>query len=219
MPTYTFVSTATAFVNHGGVPVFVDIRRDTQNIDESKIEVAITKKTKAIVVVHYAGVPCEMDTILDIARRHGLRVVEDNAHGIFSTYKGKSLGTLGDIAALSFHYTKNLFCGEGGAVVINAPELITPSMVAWEKGTNRFDFLAGKVDKYAWVDKGSSFVMSELNAAVLAAQVCDLKCSSSPHILLPPFSYFHHFILLVTFIVSRQSRYFRSSCTDMGHVS
>jgi dTDP-4-amino-4,6-dideoxygalactose transaminase len=173
MPTYTFVSTATAFVNHGGVPVFVDIRRDTQNIDESKIEDAITEKTKAIVVVHYAGVPCEMDIILDIARRHGLRVIEDNAHGIFSTYKGKNLGTLGDLAALSFHYTKNLSCGEGGAVVVNAPELISRCMVAWEKGTNRFDFIAGKVDKYAWVDKGSSFVMSELNAAVLAAQVCD----------------------------------------------
>jgi len=173
MPTYTFVSTATAFVNHGGVPVFVDIRRDTQNINESKIEDAITEKTKAIVVVHYAGVPCEMDTILDIARRHGLRVIEDNAHGIFSTYKGKNLGTLGDLAALSFHYTKNLSCGEGGAVVVNTPELISPCMVAWEKGTNRFDFIAGKVDKYAWVDKGSSFVMSELNAAVLAAQVCD----------------------------------------------
>ena len=171
MPTYTFVSTATAFVNHGGVPVFVDIRRDTQNIDETKIESAITERTKAIVVVHYAGIPCEMDTILDIAKRHNLFVIEDNAHGIFSTYKGKPLGTIGHLGAHSFHYTKNLSCGEGGAVLINSPDLVCEALIAWEKGTNRFDFLAGKVDKYAWVDKGSSFILSEINAAVLAAQV------------------------------------------------
>ena len=170
MPSYTFVSTASAFVNHGGVPVFVDIRRDTQNIDETKIINAITDRTKAIVVVHYAGVPCEMDTIMEIAARHKLRVIEDNAHGIFSMYKGKPLGTFGDLAAHSFHYTKNLSCGEGGAVIVNAPDLVSPCMVAWEKGTNRFDFLTGKVDKYAWVDRGSSFVLSEINAAVLAAQ-------------------------------------------------
>lgn len=171
MPAYTFVSTANAFVNHGGTPVFVDIRRDTQNIDEHKIERAITPNTKAIVVVHYAGVPCEMDTIMDIAFRHGLYVIEDNAHGIFSTYKGRFLGTIGHLAAHSFHYTKNISCGEGGAVFVNRPELISPCQVAWEKGTNRFDFLTGKVDKYAWVNRGSSFVMSEINAAVLDAQV------------------------------------------------
>jgi len=171
MPSYTFVSTATAFVNHGGIPVFVDIRRDTQNIDESKIEEAITEKTKAIVVVHYAGVPCEMDTIMSIASRHNLFVIEDNAHGIFSTYKSKPLGSIGHLGAHSFHYTKNLSCGEGGAVFVNAPELIAPSMIAWEKGTNRFDFLSGKVDKYAWVDRGSSFILSEINASVLASQV------------------------------------------------
>jgi GNAT superfamily N-acetyltransferase len=171
MPSYTFVSTATAFVNHGGVPVFVDIRRDTQNIDETKIEEAITEKTKAIVVVHYAGVPCEMETIMSIASRYNLFVIEDNAHGIFSTYKGKPLGSIGHLGAHSFHYTKNLSCGEGGAVFVNTPELIAPSMIAWEKGTNRFDFLSGKVDKYAWVDRGSSFILSEINASVLAAQV------------------------------------------------
>ena len=151
--------------------MFVDIRRDTQNIDEHRIESAITPKTKAIVVVHYAGVPCEMDTIMDIASRHGLYVIEDNAHGIFSTYKGRFLGTIGHLAAHSFHYTKNISCGEGGAVFVNRPELISPCNVAWEKGTNRFDFLTGKVDKYAWVNRGSSFVMSEINAAVLDAQV------------------------------------------------
>lgn len=183
MPTYTFVSTATAFVNHGGIPVFVDIRRDTQNIDETKIEAAITEKTKAIVVVHYAGVPCEMDTVMEIAQRHNLRVIEDNAHGIFSTYKGRKLGTIGDAAALSFHYTKNLSCGEGGAVVINSTDLIGKSMIAWEKGTNRFDFLSGKVDKYAWVDRGSSFILSELNAAVLAAQV---RCLSLDNFIFHP---------------------------------
>jgi dTDP-4-amino-4,6-dideoxygalactose transaminase len=171
MPSYTFVSTATAFVNHGGIPVFVDIRRDTQNIDETKIEEAITEKTKAIVVVHYAGVPCEMDTIMSIASMHNLFVIEDNAHGIFSTYKSKPLGSIGHLGAHSFHYTKNLSCGEGGAVFVNAPELIAPSMIAWEKGTNRFDFLSGKVDKYAWVDRGSSFILSEINASVLASQV------------------------------------------------
>jgi GNAT superfamily N-acetyltransferase len=171
MPSYTFVSTASAFVNHGGIPVFVDIRGDTQNIDETKIEEAITEKTKAIVVVHYAGVPCEMDTIMSIASKYNLFVIEDNAHGIFSTYKGKPLGSIGHLAAHSFHYTKNLSCGEGGAVFVNAPELIAACMIAWEKGTNRFDFLSGKVDKYAWVDRGSSFILSEINASVLAAQV------------------------------------------------
>ena len=171
MPSYTFVSTATAFVNHGGVPVFVDIRKDTQNIDETKIEEAITQKTKAIVVVHYAGIPCEMDVVMSIASKYNLFVIEDNAHGIFSTYKGKPLGSIGHLGAHSFHYTKNLSCGEGGAVFVNVPDLISPCMISWEKGTNRFDFLAGKVDKYAWVDRGSSFILSEINASVLAAQV------------------------------------------------
>jgi GNAT superfamily N-acetyltransferase len=181
MPSYTFVSTATAFVNHGGIPVFVDIRRDTQNIDETKIEEAITQKTKAIVVVHYAGVPCEMDTIMSIASRHNLYVIEDNAHGIFSTYKGKPLGSIGHLGAHSFHYTKNLSCGEGGAVFVNSPDLVSPCMISWEKGTNRFDFLSGKVDKYTWVDRGSSFILSEINAAVLAAQVSAPSAQNTFH--------------------------------------
>ena len=147
MPSYTFVSTANAFVVKGAVPVFVDIRSDTQNIDETKIEAAITPKTKAICVVHYAGVPCEMDTIMEIATRRGLVVIEDNAHGIFSLYKGRHIGTIGHMGALSFHYTKNLICGEGGGVIINDESLISKTMVAWEKGTNRFDFMLGKVDK------------------------------------------------------------------------
>ncbi|XRB07643.1 dTDP-4-amino-4,6-dideoxygalactose transaminase [Pycnococcus provasolii] len=173
VPSYTFVSTANAFVLHGATPVFVDIRSDTQNIDETKIEAAITEKTKAIAVVHYAGVPCEMDAIMDIAERRNLIVVEDNAHGVFSSYKGRKLGTIGHLGVLSFHYTKNIVCGEGGAVIINRPEMLSRAMIAWEKGTNRFDFLSGKVDRYAWVDRGSSFILSELQSAVLYAQLCN----------------------------------------------
>ena len=171
MPSYTFVSTANAFVTHGATPVFVDIRPDTQNIDETLIEGAITDRTRAICVVHYAGVACEMDAIMEIAKRNHLYVVEDNAHGIFGEYKGRKLGTIGDIGALSFHYTKNIICGEGGAVLINDVSMIPTAMVAWEKGTNRFDFLQGRVDKYAWVGKGGSFVLSEIASAVLAAQL------------------------------------------------
>ncbi|XRB07638.1 dTDP-4-amino-4,6-dideoxygalactose transaminase [Pycnococcus provasolii] len=173
VPSYTFVSTANAFVLHGATPVFVDIRSDTQNIDETKIEAAITDKTKAIAVVHYAGVPCEMDAIMDIAERRNLIVVEDNAHGVFSSYKGRKLGTIGHLGVLSFHYTKNIICGEGGAVIVNRPQMLSRAMIAWEKGTNRFDFLRGKVDRYAWVDRGSSFVQSELQSAVLYAQLCN----------------------------------------------
>jgi len=173
MPSYTFVSTANAFVIHGAKPVFVDIRADTQNIDETKIEAAVRPGvTRAIVVVHYAGIPCEMDEIMRIARRHGLLVIEDNAHGIFSTYKGKMLGTIGDLGAFSFHYTKNFICGEGGAVSVNRASLMDAAMVAYEKGTNRFDFLKGRISKYAWVDKGGSFPMSEIAASVLYAQLC-----------------------------------------------
>lgn len=171
MPSYTFVSTANAFVSHGAVPVFVDIRGDTQNIDEKLIEEAITERTKAICVVHYAGIPCEMDSIMDIANRHNLFVIEDNAHGIFGSYKGRMLGTIGDVAAVSFHYTKNIICGEGGAMLINNASVLQTAMVAWEKGTNRFDFLQGRIDKYAWVGKGGSFVMSEISAAMLAGQL------------------------------------------------
>jgi dTDP-4-amino-4,6-dideoxygalactose transaminase len=171
MPSYTFVSTANAFVLRGGVPVFVDIRPDTLNIDESKIEKAITPKTKAIVPVHYAGVGCEMDVIMEIAQKHNLIVIEDAAQGIMSTYKNRPLGNLGQIAAVSFHETKNVICGEGGALLINDPNLMERAEIIWEKGTNRSQFFRGQVDKYTWVDIGSSFLPSEINAAFLWAQL------------------------------------------------
>ena len=171
MPSYTFVSTANAFVLRGGVPVFVDIRRDTLNMDEKLIAAAITPRTKAIVCVHYAGVPCAMDAILDIAKRHNLLVVEDAAQGFYSDYKGKMLGTLGDIGCLSFHETKNIICGEGGALLINNAEFKDRAEIIWEKGTNRKKFLRGEVDKYTWVDIGSSFLPSEQVSAFLYAQL------------------------------------------------
>ena len=171
MPSYTFVSTANAFVLRGAVPVFVDIRPDTLNIDEALIEQAITPRTKAICVVHYAGVACEMDTIMAIAKRHNLKVVEDAAQAIFSTYKGRPLGSIGDLAALSFHETKNVISGEGGALLINDPALIERAEIIREKGTNRSRFFRGQVDKYTWVDVGSSYLPSELIAAFLAAQL------------------------------------------------
>ena len=171
MPSFTFVSTANAVVLRGAVPVFVDIRPDTFNMDESLIEAAITPKTKAIFVVHYAGVPCEMDSILEIARRHRLIVVEDAAQALLSTYKGRPAGALGDIACFSFHETKNIVSGEGGALVTRRADLAERAHVIWEKGTNRRAFFLGAVDKYTWVDIGSSFLPSELTAACLAAQL------------------------------------------------
>jgi dTDP-4-amino-4,6-dideoxygalactose transaminase len=171
MPSYTFVSTANAFVLRGATPVFVDIRADTLNIDETKIEAAVTARTKAIVPVHYAGVSCEMDVIMDIARRHGLLVIEDAAQGILSTYKGRPLGSIGHMAALSFHETKNIISGEGGALLINDPHLVARAEVIREKGTNRSQFFRGQVDKYTWVDIGSSFLPGEIIAAFLWAQL------------------------------------------------
>lgn len=171
MPSYTFVSTANAFVLRGGVPVFVDIRPDTLNIDETKIEAAITPRTKAIAPVHYAGVACEMDTIMDIARRHGLLVIEDAAQGIMSTYKGRPLGSIGHMAALSFHETKNIISGEGGALLINDTRFVERAEVIREKGTNRSQFFRGQVDKYTWVDVGSSYLPGEVIAAFLWAQM------------------------------------------------
>ncbi len=171
MPSYTFVSTADAFVLRGAKVVFVDIRPDTMNIDETKIEAAITKKTKAIVPVHYAGVSCEMDTIMDIARRHNLAVIEDAAQGIMSTYKGKALGTIGDYGCYSFHETKNYSMGEGGAILIKSQDMIERAEIIREKGTNRAKFFRGQIDKYTWVDAGSSYLPSELNAAYLYAQL------------------------------------------------
>ena len=171
MPSYTFVSTADAFVLRGAKVVFVDIRPDTMNIDETKIEAAITKKTKAIVPVHYAGVSCEMDTIMDIARRHNLLVIEDAAQGVMSKYKGKALGTIGDFGCFSFHETKNYSMGEGGAILIKNQDMIEPAEIVREKGTNRSKFFRGQIDKYTWVDAGSSYLPSELNAAYLYGQL------------------------------------------------
>jgi len=171
MPSYTFVSTANAFVLRGAVPVFVDIRPDTLNIDEARIEAAITGRTKAIVPVHYAGVGCEMDTIMDIANRHDLVVIEDAAQGIMSTYKGRPLGSIGHMATLSFHETKNIISGEGGALLINDPIFIERAEIVREKGTNRSQFFRGQVDKYNWVDIGSSFLPGEIIAAFLWAQI------------------------------------------------
>lgn len=171
MPSFTFVSTANAVVLRGATPVFVDIRPDTLNIDESKIEPAVTKQTKAIFVVHYAGVACEMETILAIARKHRLLVVEDAAQALMSFYQGRPLGSWGDLAAVSFHETKNVVSGEGGALLINARRFQDRAEILREKGTNRSQFFRGQVDKYTWVDVGSSFLPSELNAAVLLAQL------------------------------------------------
>ncbi len=171
MPSYTFVSTANAFALRGGVPVFVDIRHDTLNLDETKIEAAITSRTKAIVPVHYAGVACEMDAIMAIADRYGLLVIEDAAQTIMSTYKERPLGSIGHMATLSFHESKNLISGHGGALLINYPNLAERAEIIWEKGTNRSQFFRGQVDKYTWVDIGSSFLPSEITAAYLYAQL------------------------------------------------
>jgi len=170
MPSYTFVSTANAVVLRGGVPVFIDIRPDTLNLDETLIEQAITPKTKAIAPVHYAGVGCEMDVILEIAQRHQLWVIEDAAQGVMSRYRDRPLGSLGHLAAVSFHETKNVIAGEGGALLVNYAPWCDRAEIIWEKGTNRSQFFRGQVDKYSWVDVGSSFLPSDINAAFLWAQ-------------------------------------------------
>ncbi len=169
-PDFTFVSTINAFVLRGAKPVFLDIRPDTLNLDESKLEAAITPRTKAIVPVHYAGVGCEMDTIMDVAHHYHIPVVEDNAHGLFGTYKGKFLGTFGAMATQSFHETKNFTSGEGGALLINDPSIVERAEIIREKGTNRSRFFRGQVDKYTWVDIGSSYLPSDILAAFLYAQ-------------------------------------------------
>ncbi|RLK35514.1 dTDP-4-amino-4,6-dideoxygalactose transaminase [Cupriavidus plantarum] len=171
MPSYTFVSTANAFVLRGGVPVFVDIREDTLNLDERLIEAAITPRTRAIVPVHYAGVSCEMDAINEIALRHGLKVVEDAAQGVMSRYRGRALGALGDLGAFSFHETKNVISGEGGALLVNDPALVLRAEIIREKGTDRSRFFRGEIDKYTWQEVGSSYLPSELIAAFLRAQL------------------------------------------------
>jgi dTDP-4-amino-4,6-dideoxygalactose transaminase len=175
MPSFTFVSTANAFVLRGGVPVFVDIRPDTLNIDDDKIEAAITDKTKALVPVHYAGVACEMNVILDIAKKHNLWVIEDAAQAIMARFRGRPLGNYGHLACLSFHETKNLVCGEGGALLINEPDLVERAEIIREKGTNRSKFFRGEVDKYSWVDIGSSYLPNDITAAFLWAQIEDAE--------------------------------------------
>ena len=171
MPSFTFVSTANAFALRGATPVFVDIRPDTLNLDESRIEEAMTPRTRAIVPVHYAGVGCEMDDICRIARQHGLFVIEDAAQGVMAAYKGRPLGSIGDAAALSFHETKNVIAGEGGALIVNRAEWVDRAEILWEKGTNRTLLMRGEIDKYSWIDLGSSYLPSELNAAFLSAQL------------------------------------------------
>jgi dTDP-4-amino-4,6-dideoxygalactose transaminase len=171
MPSFTFVSTANAFVLRGATPVFVEIRPDTLNIDETKIEAAITARTRAIVPVHYAGVGCDMDAILDIARRHDLLVIEDAAHALLARYRDRPLGGFGHLAALSFHETKNVISGEGGALLINDPRFVERAEIIWDKGTNRSQFFRGEVDKYTWVDAGSSYLLGEIPAAFLWAQM------------------------------------------------
>ena len=175
MPSYTFVSTANAFVLRGAHIVFVDVRPDTMNIDEEKIEPAITEKTNAIVPVHYAGVGCNMDRIMEIASKHGLKVIEDAAQGVMASYKGKALGTFGDYGCFSFHETKNYSMGEGGAIIINNEEDVDRAEIIREKGTNRKRFIQGKVDKYTWVSEGSSYLPSDINAAFLWPQLEDAE--------------------------------------------
>ncbi|MEM5296926.1 dTDP-4-amino-4,6-dideoxygalactose transaminase [Burkholderia sp. JPY481] len=195
MPSYTFVSTANAFALRGGIPVFVDIREDTLNLDERLIEAAITPRTRAIVPVHYAGVACEMDTIMEIAQRHNLKVVEDAAQGVMATYKGRALGSIGDLGTYSFHETKNVISGEGGALLVNRPEYAEAAEIIREKGTNRSQFYRGQVDKYTWQSIGSSFLPGELIAAFLWAQLEEaeqitktrLENWSRYHAMLEPF--------------------------------
>jgi dTDP-4-amino-4,6-dideoxygalactose transaminase len=195
MPSFTFASTANAFVLRGGVPVFVDIREDTLNLDEAQIEAAITPSTRAIVPVHYAGVACEMDTITAIARRHGLMVIEDAAQGVMAYYKQRPLGTLGALGTYSFHETKNVISGEGGALLVNDPDLVQRAEIIREKGTDRSRFFRGEVDKYTWQEAGSSFLPGELIASFLSAQLDDaraitdmrLACWDYYHAALQPF--------------------------------
>lgn len=183
MPSYTFVSTANAFVLRGAVPVFVDISQDTLNLDEKLIEAAITPKTKAIVPVHYAGVSCEMDTIMAIAKRYHLKVVEDAAQGVMSSYKGRALGSIGDLGTYSFHETKNVISGEGGALLVNHPDLVSRAEIIREKGTDRSRFFRGQVDKYTWQDLGSSFLPGELIAAFLSAQFDEARAITQARLL------------------------------------
>ena len=216
VPSYTFSSTANAIVLFGGVPVFVDIRPDTKNIDESKIEEAITNKTKAIMVVHYAGVGCEMDKIMEIARKHGLFVIEDAAQGVDSLYNGKYLGTIGDIGCYSFHETKNYSMGEGGGISINNEDLIARGDIVREKGTNRTQFKNGQVDKYTWVDKGSSYLPSDILAAYIYPQL--VKMDEIRKNRISSFDYYYEKLLPLKEEGIIDLPYVPDNCTHNGHM-
>ncbi len=216
MPSFTFVSTANPFVLRGGVPVFVDIRSDTLNIDETKIEAAITLKTKAIVVVHYAGVSCEMDSIMALAEKYNLFVIEDAAQGIMSSYKGRPLGSIGHLSAYSFHETKNIISGEGGALLINDSRFIKRAEIIRDKGTNRGQFSRGMVDKYTWIDVGSSFLPNELTAAFLFAQMKNADNITQRRIAI--WEYYH-----TAFAILEKKKVLRrpiipSQCQFNGHI-
>ena len=216
MPSYTFVSSANAFVLRGGVPVFVDIKEDTLNIDETLIEKAVTPKTKAILPVHYAGVACEMDTILEIAKKYNLFVIEDAAQGIMSKYKGRSLGTIGDLGCFSFHETKNIISGEGGALVINNSNLINRAEIIREKGTDRVNFFRGTVNKYSWQDIGSSFLPGETTAAFLFAQLD--QATEITKLRLEIWKKYNNFFLNYNDLGSIKIPYIPKSCEANGHL-
>ncbi len=216
LPSYTFVSTANAVVLRGAIPVFVDIRRDTLNIDERLIEAAITPRTRAIFPIHYAGVACEMDVIMDISARHGLLVVEDAAQGVFARYKGRWLGTIGHIGCYSFHETKNFSCGEGGALVVNDCRFETRAEIIREKGTNRSQFLRSQVDKYTWVDIGSSYVPSDMLAAFLVGQLENMEKITARR-----GEIYHRYTTLLAPLVERgliQIAYVPQHCTPNYHM-
>ena len=216
MPSYTFVSSANAFVLRGGVPVFVDIKEDTLNIDETLIEKAVTPKTKAILPVHYAGVACEMDTILEIAKKYNLFVIEDAAQGIMSKYKGKSLGTIGDLGCFSFHETKNIISGEGGALIINNSNLINRAEIIREKGTDRVNFFRGTVNKYSWQDIGSSFLPGETTAAFLFAQLD--QATEITKLRLEIWRKYNNFFLNYNDLGSIKIPFMPKSCECNGHL-
>ena len=216
LPSYTFSSTANAVVNFGGVPVFVDINPKTMNIDENQIEAAITPKTKAIMVVHYAGVGCKMEVICDIAKRHNLYLLEDAAQVVNATYKGKYLGTFGDIGCYSFHETKNYSMGEGGAVSINNPKLIERSDIIREKGTNRTQFFNGQVDKYTWVDKGSSYLPSDILAAYLYPQLLIMDEMRKDRV--DSFNYYNELLMPLKEEGKIDLPYIPEECVHNGHM-
>jgi dTDP-4-amino-4,6-dideoxygalactose transaminase len=216
LPSFTFVSTANAFYLRGFKLVFVDIRPDTLNIDETKIEDAITKRTKVIVPVHYAGVACEMDTIMDIANRHDLYVVEDAAQGVNAKYKDTFLGTIGDIGTYSFHETKNIICGEGGAIIINNEKFIEQAEIIREKGTNRSKFFRGEVDKYTWVDIGSSYLLSDLLAAFLYAQLENMEEINKRREEL--FNYYYRALMPLVTEGKLKLPYVTSECESNSHL-